>query len=374
MRVVLVSSNISDNCLGRALALADVLSLDHEVKIVGTRFGGRTWPPGEGHAVKIQWVEGLWWPAYASKLNRLVDLIDGDVAIAVKPLLPSYGAALRARRRTGIPIVLDNDDDEVALSPLPGVRSLPRAIFHPDGAFSRRYMQRSISRADARTVASRTLERRVGGHLVRHAKDTQRLQPSGTGPDRKWLCELGLGAGPIVLFLGTPRPWKGVQDAAAAVGRIPDASLVVVGLDSSPYSERVAALPRVHGVGPVSGSRVPEILGAADVVVIPQRSTAVTEVQVPSKLFDAMAMAKPIVATAVSDIPEILGEERGRVVPPGDVGALAAAIRELLQEPEKALGLGSAAREWCVEHASLHAARGPLNRAIEEALGNASCR
>jgi glycosyltransferase involved in cell wall biosynthesis len=93
---------------------------------------------------------------------------------------------------------------------------------------------------------------------------------------------------------------------------------------------------------------LPRLLAAADVVAIPQSDTQPAHYQVPMKVYDAMAMGKPIVAGAVSDLPAIL-EGCGLLVPPGDVDALAAAIAYLVGHPQEAGALGDRARERCLE-------------------------
>ena len=59
-----------------------------------------------------------------------------------------------------------------------------------------------------------------------------------------------------------------------------------------------------------------------------------------------MALARPIVASAVGGIPEMLEHDRsGFLVPPDDAGALAGAVGSLLADPERAQALGQAAHE-----------------------------
>ena len=88
---------------------------------------------------------------------------------------------------------------------------------------------------------------------------------------------------------------------------------------------------------------LPEHLAAADVVVIPQRNTSDTVGQMPAKIFDAMAMAKPIVSTRISDIPDVLGD-CGYLVEPGNVQQLAEAMNHVFNHPEEALIKGKKAR------------------------------
>jgi glycosyltransferase involved in cell wall biosynthesis len=96
---------------------------------------------------------------------------------------------------------------------------------------------------------------------------------------------------------------------------------------------------------------MPELLALSDMVVLPQRRTPVTSAQVPAKVFEAMAMAKPIVATSMSDLPEILNG-CGILVEPEDVAELATAIEHLLEDEAMAMDLGQKARERCLRHYS----------------------
>jgi glycosyltransferase involved in cell wall biosynthesis len=64
-----------------------------------------------------------------------------------------------------------------------------------------------------------------------------------------------------------------------------------------------------------------------------------------------MAMGRPVVASAVSDLPEVL-DGCGRLVPPGDGAALAAALGELLADSAQARELGDRARARCLERYS----------------------
>jgi glycosyltransferase involved in cell wall biosynthesis len=91
---------------------------------------------------------------------------------------------------------------------------------------------------------------------------------------------------------------------------------------------------------------LPEYLSAADVLLVPQRQASDSVGQMPAKLFDAMAMGKPIVATRVSDITEVLGG-CGYLVDPGKPAQLANAIQYILDHPEEAQIMGQEARKRC---------------------------
>jgi glycosyltransferase involved in cell wall biosynthesis len=171
------------------------------------------------------------------------------------------------------------------------------------------------------------------------------------------------------MFLGTPRGHKGVDDLVDAVGAIGgNTRLVMVGADpASDSGRRWSTHPWVRLVGEIPFERVPEHLIAADVVAVPQRATSDTLGQVPAKLFDAMALGRPIVSTAVSMIPEIL-DGCGVLVPPGDSVALAGAVRRLLDDPASAAEIGRRARERCQARYSFTAARAALFPVVERAL------
>src|SRR5436190_13827152 len=170
------------------------------------------------------------------------------------------------------------------------------------------------------------------------------------------------------MFLGTPRAHKGIDDLVEATAGLDGARLVVVGARAdSASARRWAGREHVRVVGEIPFDDVPRFLVAADVVAVPQRATTDTVGQVPAKLFDAMALGRPIVSTAVSMIPEVL-DGCGLVVTPGDPRGLATAIRRLLERPDEARELGARARRRCAERYSLRAARATLFPLIERLL------
>ena len=221
-------------------------------------------------------------------------------------------------------------------------------------------MERLRGLADGITVASRFLERRFGGvlipHVARHGSLGPRPRSIRSRPATGWAWARSASS----CSSARPARYKGVVDLAAAVGRLgrPDVVLALVGTDPASDTGRAVAAhhPAARLVGRVPIAQVPAYLGAADVVVVPQRDSSDTRGQVPAKLFDAMALGRPVVSTRVSMIPEIL-EGCGLLVEPGDVAGLGAAIARLLDRPEEARALGDAARRRAVERYSFEAAR-----------------
>ena len=374
MKISILAFDLSDNATGRADLLARLLAPRWRVEVVGPRFGEGIWRPARDGAVAHRALglgRATRYPRFAARWRALVALADGDVLYASKPRPTSFGIALSARRQRPRPLLLDVDDWEVGFFRRSGAwGTVGRALnlANPNGLPWTWLMERRIGEADAVTVASRFLERRFGGTLIPHVRDTDAWDPARYDPAAAWAA-LGVGDERIVMFLGTPRGHKGVDDLVEAVDALgSDTRLVIVGADpTSASARRWAGRPSVRVAGPVPFDDVPRYLVAADVVAVPQRKTSDTVGQVPAKLFDAMALARPIVSTAVSMIPEIL-DGCGVLVPPGDVVALTASLRRLLDDPALAAELGRRARARCRERYSFAAARAALFPLVERAV------
>jgi glycosyltransferase involved in cell wall biosynthesis len=370
VKVSILCFDVSDNAVGRAWLLAGLLEPLGTVEIVGPRFGPALWEPLAEERIPVHSLPGGRLPGFAARLPALARLADGDLLYASKPRLTSAGIGYLARLRGRRPLLLDIDDWEVGFFLRGGPwGTIGRAmnLSNPRGLTWTWLMERMRGLADGLTVASRFLEQRFGGVLIPHVRDTDRWAPGRADP-RPACLRLGVDKERVVMFLGTPRAYKGVLDLAAAMSRIgrPDVVLALVGTE--PASETGRALvdrhPGTRLVGQVPIAQVPAYLAAADVVVIPQRDSSDTRGQVPAKVFDAMALGRPIVSTRVSMIPEIL-EGCGLLVEPGDVAGLGAAIARLLDRPDEARALGDAARRRAVERYSFDAARRALFPLVE---------
>jgi glycosyltransferase involved in cell wall biosynthesis len=165
---------------------------------------------------------------------------------------------------------------------------------------------------------------------------------------------LGLPAGDFVVgFAGRLHPVKRldvlVRAAAAAAGEVANLRLVLAG--SGPERERLAALAAELGIAARTsflGERadMPAVYPAFDLLCLPSESEGCSRV-----LLEAAAAGLPLVATAVGYAAELIGaDEAGVLVPPGDAGALAAALVRLAREPETRTRMGAAARARVAGH------------------------
>lgn len=177
------------------------------------------------------------------------------------------------------------------------------------------------------------------------------LEPLEPGPEP---AELGLGGRRTVTCVGRLEPTKGQTDLVRAAARLPeDVAIVLVGNDVDGHRAVLEQLAADLGVGGrvlFTGERSDAlaVLAASDVVVLPSRTEGL-----PIVPLEAMALRKPVVATTVGGTPELVLDGRtGLLVPPADPERLAAAIRELLDDPQRAAEMGDAGHHRLRTHFS----------------------
>ncbi|HSK49557.1 MAG TPA: glycosyltransferase family 4 protein [Solirubrobacterales bacterium] len=163
-------------------------------------------------------------------------------------------------------------------------------------------------------------------------------------PEEKPLpAELEGAEGPVILFFGLLRPYKGLDTLLQAFRRVEGAELWIVGnprMDVEPLRQLAAeAKGRVRfATRFVEDAEMPPIFRRADVVVLPYRDAEHSGV-----LYTGLAFGKPLVLSAVGGFPEVGAEGAARVVPPEDPEALAAALSELVGDESARAELAAAA-------------------------------
>lgn len=139
-------------------------------------------------------------------------------------------------------------------------------------------------------------------------------------------------------------PLKGVDLLASAAALLPaetPAAVFVVGDgEERPLVEEIAATSKVPVRLLGARSDVPALLQAFDILALPSRSEAL-----PLALLEGMAAGCAIVATAVGEMPEILRDGAGVVVPPLDVPKLSEALASLVHDPARREQMGTVARD-----------------------------
>ncbi len=214
-----------------------------------------------------------------------------------------------------------------------------------------------LARADAVTAVCGA----VADTLVRDygvARERVRVVPNGAdlpdeaaeaGPARAWRERFAAALiRPLWVVAARLEEQKGhdvLLDALAEVWkRGLDFTLAVAGDGSlrEPLEQRARALgleKRVHFLGALDD--LGALLAAADAVVLPSRWEGL-----PLTLLEAMARARPVIASAVGGVPEVVGHgENGWLVPAGDVTALADALEFFHRKSDRATRLGRAGAE-----------------------------
>ena len=332
MKISILTPDLSHNCFGRAYLLAKILQRRYEIEIVGPVFGDGIWEPvanDNSMAYKSVKVSGKL-KAYR-QIGKLVKMIDGDVIYASKPRFWSYDIGLLKKWFSKKTLVLDIDDWELGFrinnrerafsinrSSRVGffLRNLKSTLRRPSHSYWwTAFNEKLVKFAGEITVSNNFLRNRFGGTIVWHARDTEHFDPNKF--DKNSIrAKHGIGGkDEVVIFCGTPGRHKGIEDLITALKQIPDVLLIIVGVNEKRYcqelvfrAKRELGNERIQAFGFQPFAKIPEFLAMSDIVVIPQIENSATVGQVPAKVFDGMAMAKPIIATNVSDLADILSD------------------------------------------------------------------
>jgi len=357
MKISILVHDLSSNSLVRMYPIAKVLERHYQIEVIGPVLGKEIFKPYQdefyykpvlpnyGPSKRSKTKKGI------SVIEEVINNISGDVIYVFKPRITSFGIALLAKYRKSIPLVLDIEDWEAVhyyhtsfrdkLASIKRFYILDNMIYH-------RLMELLTKLANEITVVSSFLQKRFGGIKLPHGADCNFFEPSKYNRENL-REEYDLNDKYIILFAGTPRPHKGIEELIKALEilSVNTIRLLVVGYQT----EYLTKLMEKHGaVLMYAGSRphsdMPKFLSLADLIVLPQRNTPFAQAQVPGKVFEAMAMAKPIIATNVSDLPEILGG-CGWIVEPENPKQLSEIIQYIYEHRSKAKERGKKAREKC---------------------------
>lgn len=180
-----------------------------------------------------------------------------------------------------------------------------------------------------------------------NAVDVERFRPDQTSTFKE---EIHIGPQKsVVLFVGNLVWQKGVEYLIRAKEFLNvDAEIVIVG--DGPLLEELKGIvefEKMEGIT-FTGARndVENIMPAADVVVVPSVSESFGIV-----VLEAMASGKPVVATKVGGIPEVVNEKTGILVNPEDPVGLAEAVDKILQDKELKDKMGKTAEEQVMKYA-----------------------
>lgn len=334
-----------DHLLAAALARAGA-----DVELITSRFLYGPVPAADGYATSASFYRRSTALGLGSRLRLPVKVLEhgadmlrvrsglakADVAHWQWLTLPRVDGALLGRRRPGQPRVF------TLHYPLP----------QPGEALALRRQRRLLERFDAVVVHTRAgADRLVADvgldpaavHLVPHGPLDYLTTLSREEPLPP---ELAAVEGPVILFFGLLRPYKGIDtllEAFARIDRTPGAELWIAGMPRMPLeplrelAERapgtVRFLPRF-----IPDPEIPALMRRADVLALPYR-----EIEQSGVLHAGLAFGTAMVLGDVGGFSEIGARGAARLVPPGDADALAAALDDLIGNPDRRAALSAAA-------------------------------
>jgi glycosyltransferase involved in cell wall biosynthesis len=165
---------------------------------------------------------------------------------------------------------------------------------------------------------------------------------------------------PVAAYAGHLYPWKGVDVFVHALALVPGVSgLIVGGHPSEPDRARIEGLVRDLGLvdrvelaGLVPPPDVLPRVSAATMLILPNARAAISERYTsPLKLFEYLTTGRPIIASDLPAIREVLRDgETALLVPPGDAQALADAMQRLVADPALAIAIGRASLALAPEY------------------------
>jgi glycogen(starch) synthase len=303
---------------------------------------------------------GLMW-RLARRVRDVARAEGAQVIHAHSPVLNGL-PALWVARRLGIPVVYE-------------ARAFWEDAAVDHGTTREGSLRYRVSRAletfmFKRADAVVTIAQAMRTELVTRGIPADRIHVAPNGVDTEWFQpversravaeRLGLNGGPVLGFIGSFYQYEGLRFLLGAVPalreRVPDARLLLVGGGEEDAALRAAAAPLGDAViftGQVPFAEVRDFYSVTDVFVCPRRRMRLTELVTPLKPLEAMSMARPVVASDVGGLAELIEHDvTGLLVPPESREGLVDALAHLARDAEARRRLGTRAREAMVRERS----------------------
>lgn len=186
----------------------------------------------------------------------------------------------------------------------------------------------------------------VQTYLLPNGVDTSLFQPCERQPEKKNFR---------VVYAGLHGLAQGLEQIIWAAQKIPsEDNIDFILIGDGPEKQRLielnrnAQLENVHFLDPVSKEEVPGVLQNADAIVVPLKIQLTGAV--PSKIYEAMAMGKPVILIAASEAAQMVNSANcGLVISPGDIEGLVTAITYLKYHPTERAQMGLRGREAALQ-------------------------
>jgi PEP-CTERM/exosortase A-associated glycosyltransferase len=283
----------------------------------------------------------------AASIERVCHEWRPDVLHAHSPALDGQ-AALRVAHKLGIPLVYEIRAfwEDAAVGNLTGREGSVKY------RLTRTLENYVVTHADAVVTICQGLK----DDLIARGNDPKRItiMPNGvdlslfgepTLRDQALADSLGLGAGPVIGFIGSFYDYEGIDDLIAAmpalIAQQPEARLLLVGGGPrvealKAQAEASSAREALRFIGRVPHDQVERYYALADVMAYPRKRSRLTDLVTPLKPLEAMAQGKLVAASSVGGHRELVEDGvTGRLFAPDDPAACADALASLLAERDR---------------------------------------
>jgi glycosyltransferase involved in cell wall biosynthesis len=193
-------------------------------------------------------------------------------------------------------------------------------------------------------------------HVIKNGVDLEFFKPNvGTGSLRE---SLNLQSRFVAAYVGTHGMAHGLDvilDAAVLLRDRPDVVLLMAGdgAERARLAERRASLQldNVLMLGQLPKEQMPEIWGLTDVSLVLLRNQPLFNAVLPSKIFEAMGMAVPIILGVQGESARLVSDSGGGIcIQPENATDLAAAVRSMADNPTRARAMGKSGRVYVEQH------------------------
>lgn len=285
-------------------------------------------------------------------VTAVVDRFKPDIVFAMSPPLSLGLAGWLAAKRRNVPFVFNIQDvfPDVAIET--GTISSERVI-----SAAKKLERFVYDRADVVTVLSEEMQRNVEAktasetEIIPNFVDVSEFDPQAA--ENAYRREFGLEGKRVVMYSGNVGYSQSIEllaDSARELAHLEDVVFVVNGGGSAigEVRKRAEGLDNFRVIPYQPVERVPEVLAAADIHVIPLRKGLAWS-SVPSKLYKILAVERPVVASVDE------GTEVGRVVvdagagfsvPPDVAAPMTERLAALLADPTMRASMGKSGRQW----------------------------
>lgn len=322
-KAVVIAWDMGHDPAGRAYLLADMLSEEYDVELIGPlfeRYGKHIWAPIRNGSVRGRAFRAACTADFVRSAVNFVTNIKPDVVIACKARLPSMLLSQLIKHRVGCRVLLDVDEHELSffenreplsLSDVATNQSNFSDLDEPYGQTWTRLCESLISTFDGLIVSNTSLQDRFGGVVIRHARD-EKVFFQNLEARRKVRAEFGFSeTDRVILFLGTPHQQDGVFRIAEALNKIANPSLVLCvigGSNDKQIDEMFSDFSntRIKIFPDQPQERFPELINLADGVCLLQNpESALAKYQVPAMLSDALSIGIPVAVRKVESFIDI---------------------------------------------------------------------